>query len=47
MIKIPDFYEDMAGRGLKPDVKLLDVKVVKANQLVSEKHDPSMKGSSV
>lgn len=37
MIKIPDFYQDMAGRGLKPDVRLLDVKVVKANQLVSEK----------
>lgn len=37
MIKIPDFYKDMAERGLKPDVKVLDVRVVKASQLVSEK----------
>ncbi|GAB4406704.1 MAG: transcriptional regulator NagR [Thermodesulfovibrionales bacterium] len=37
MIKIPDFYEDMAARGLKPDVKVLDVRVIKATQLVSEK----------
>lgn len=37
MIKIPDFYEDMAERGLKPDVKVLDVKVVSATSLVSKK----------
>lgn len=37
MIKIPDFYEDMAARGLKPEVKVLDLKVIKATQLVSEK----------
>ncbi len=37
MIKIPDFYEDMAVRGLKPDVKVLDVRPIKATQLVSEK----------
>lgn len=37
MIKIPDFYEDMAVRGLKPDVKVIDIRVIKANQLVSEK----------
>jgi GntR family transcriptional regulator len=37
MIRIPNFYEDMAERGLKPDVKVLDLKVIKANKLVSEK----------
>lgn len=37
MIKIPDFYQDMATRGLKPEVKVLDIRVIKANQLVSEK----------
>lgn len=37
MIKIPDFYEDMAQRGLKPDVKLLDFRIIKATKLVSEK----------
>ncbi|MFO0753455.1 MAG: GntR family transcriptional regulator [Thermodesulfovibrionales bacterium] len=37
MIKIPDFYEDMAERGLKPDVKVLEVKVVSATPLVAKK----------
>lgn len=37
MIKIPNFYEDMAERGLKPDVKILDVRVIKATKLVAEK----------
>lgn len=37
MIKIPNFYEDMAERGLKPEVKVLDVRVIKATKLVSEK----------
>jgi GntR family transcriptional regulator len=37
MIKIPDFYEDMAVRGLKPDVKVLDIRLIKASQLISEK----------
>ncbi|MCL4492196.1 MAG: GntR family transcriptional regulator [Nitrospirae bacterium] len=37
MIKIPNFYEDMAERGLKPDVKVLDIRVIEANKLVSEK----------
>ena len=37
MINIPNFYEDMAQRGLKPDVKVLDLSVIKANKLVSEK----------
>lgn len=37
MIKIPDFYEDMAERGLKPEVKVLDVRVTEASQLISEK----------
>ncbi|NOY64770.1 MAG: GntR family transcriptional regulator [Nitrospirae bacterium] len=37
MIKIPDFYEDMAERGLKPDVRVLDIKIIEASQLISEK----------
>jgi GntR family transcriptional regulator len=37
MINIPNFHEDMAKRGIKPDVKVLDVKVIKATPLVSEK----------
>jgi len=37
MIKIPNFYEDMAERGLKPDVKVLDIRVIKATKLISEK----------
>lgn len=37
MIKIPNFYEDMAGRGLKPEVKVIDFRVLRANQPVSEK----------
>ncbi|MEW6410003.1 MAG: GntR family transcriptional regulator [Nitrospirota bacterium] len=37
MIKIPDFYKDMAERGLKPDVKVLELKVIEASKLVSEK----------
>ncbi len=37
MIKVPDFYADMAARGLKPDVKVLDIKIIKATQLVAEK----------
>lgn len=37
MIKIPNFYEDMAERGLKPEVKVLDIKVIQATKLVSEK----------
>jgi GntR family transcriptional regulator len=37
MINIPNFHEDMAKRGLKPDVKVLDVKLIKATPLVSEK----------
>ncbi len=37
MIKIPDFFEDMTERGLKPEVKILDVRRIKASKLVSEK----------
>lgn len=37
MIKIPDFYEDMAQRGLKPDVRVLDLRVMEATQRISEK----------
>ena len=37
MIKIPDFYEDMAERGLRPDVKVLDIRTIEASQLISEK----------
>lgn len=37
MIKVPNFYEDMAARGLKPDVKVLDLKVLKATKLLSDK----------
>lgn len=37
MIKIPDFYEDMAQRGLRPEVKVLDFRIIKANKLISEK----------
>lgn len=37
MVKIPDFYEDMAQRGLRPDVRVLDLKVLEASQLISEK----------
>jgi GntR family transcriptional regulator len=37
MIKIPNFYEDMAARGQKPDVKVLNVKVIKATKLIAEK----------
>ncbi len=37
MIKVPDFYEDMAERGLKPEVKVLNVKVLEASQLIAEK----------
>jgi GntR family transcriptional regulator len=37
MINIPNFYKDMAERGLKPEVKVLDVKIIKATKLISEK----------
>lgn len=37
MIKIPNFYEDMAARGLKPEVRVIDIKISGATPLVSEK----------
>lgn len=37
MVKIPDFFEEMADRGKRPEVKVLDVSVVEASPAISEK----------
>ena len=37
MINIPNFHDDMAKRGIKPDVKVLDVQVINATPMISEK----------